>query len=379
MSALPQACLRGNIATGIRLRVFVLRCTVAGGAVRVRSMRLGEIAKTLGCRLDGDPELEIFRLWPIESAAVGDLCFVANPAYAKYLAETKATAVIVANDTKDVAVATLRTENPYLAFSRALELFGEVISPSAGIHPSANIDATAVIGEGASVGPNAYVEAKAVIGRDACLGANVCIGYGSEIGDGFRAHANVVVRERIRIGDNVTLHAGVIVGADGFGYVPSPEGGLVKLPQIGSVRIGNDVEVGANATIDRATIGETRIGNGVKIDNLVQIGHGCSVGDNTVIAAQAGLAGSTRVGAWVQLGGQSGTAGHLSIGDASRVAGKAGITADVEGGSVVAGFPAQPIARWRRTVAVMARLGDLMRRVRRLERAAGERGERSDA
>ncbi len=336
-------------------------------------MRLGEIAAALACELRGDADIEIARLWPIESAEAGDLCFVANPNYVRYLADTQASAVIVATDMEELEVATLRAEDPYVAFAQALELFDQAAPSAAGIHPSAVVDPSARLGAEAAIGPHVVVQAGATIGRQARLGAGTVIGADAAIGDRFVSHANAVVRERVRIGDDVTLHSGAVIGSDGFGYVPLPQGELRKLRQIGTVVLGNGVEVGANATIDRATIGETRVGNGVKIDNLVQIGHGCQIGDNTVIAAQSGLAGSTRIGSWVQMGGQTGTAGHMSIGDASRVAGRAGVTGDVEAGSVVAGFPAQPIARWRRTVAILARLEDLWKRVRRLERR-GRRG-----
>ncbi len=340
---------------------------------KLPAMRLDEIARVLDCELQGDGSIEVRRLWPIESAEPGDLCFVANPRYAQYLRNTTASAVIVSPDAEVGAVATLRTAEPYVAFTRALKLFYEPPPVADGIHPSAVIATGAHVGQGASIGPCTVIEDEVEIGRDARLGPNVTIGYGSKIGDNFAAHASAVVREFSRIGDRVTLHAGVVIGSDGFGYVPVPEGRLEKLIQSGIVRIGNDVEVGANATIDRATIGETLIGNGVKIDNLVQIGHGCSIGDHSVVASQTGLAGSSRVGSWVQLGGQVGVAGHLSIGDGARVAGRAGVTGDVEGGATVGGFPAIPVQQWRRVAVLWTRLGDLFSRLRKLEKRMDER------
>ncbi len=335
-------------------------------------MRLEEIAERLGCELRGAPDTEISRVWPIESAGRGDLSFVANPRYARYLAETGASALIVAHDQAEVAIPTLRTDDPYLAFSRALRLFYQPPPRVPGIHPSAVIASGSLVGEGAAIGPHTVIESGVRIGVGATIGSGVAIYHGAVIGDRFTAHANAVVRESVRIGNGVTLHAGAIIGSDGFGYVPIDAGKLEKVVQSGTVVIGDDVEIGANATIDRATVGETRIGAGVKIDNLVQVGHGCEIGENTLIAAQAGLAGSTVIGAWVQLGGQAGTAGHMKIGDSSLVAGRAGVTGDIEPGSVVGGFPAVPIQQWRRAAVLWSRVGELFRRVRKLENAGSE-------
>ena len=338
-------------------------------------MRLQEIARRLECELRGDPDIEITRVWPIETAVAGDLSFVANPRYVRYLDTTSAAAVIVSTEQREVERPTLRTAEPYLAFARALRLFYTPPPRHEGVHPTAVIAASARIGEGASIGPHVVIEDDVVIGKGATLGPRVTVNYGAEIGDHFVAYAGVTVREWVRIGDNVRLHAGAIIGSDGFGYVPVAAGRLEKLVQAGIVILGDDVEVGANATIDRATVGETRIGNGAKIDNLVQIGHGCEVGDHSVLAAQAGLSGSTRVGSWVQIGGQAGSAGHLTIGDASQVGGKCGVTGDLDPGSVVSGFPAQPIAVWRRSATLLPRLPELFRRLRRLEKAANSADE----
>lgn len=340
----------------------------AGDPRYAGGMRLDDIAKAVGCELRGDPAIEISRLWPIDTAGPGDLSFVANPRYARFLRTTRASAVIVASDTAEVAMATLRSPAPYAAFAAALDLFYSPPPRRRGIHPSAVIAASARIGDDAAIGPQVVIEDDVQIGAGATLGPGVTIGHGSVIGDGFVAHARVTVREWVRIGDRVILHAGAVIGADGFGYVPVA-GGLRKLPQAGTVVIGDDVEIGANTAIDRATIGETRIGNGVKIDNLVQIGHGCDIGDNSVLAAQTGLAGSTRLGQWVQMGGQSASGGHLAIGDGSRIAGRGAVAADVEAGATVAGLPAIPVEQWRRSVAVFPRLWDILRRLRRLEKA----------
>lgn len=334
-------------------------------------MRLQDIATALDCELQGDPAIEISRVWPIETAAHGDLSFVANPRYARFASTTGASALIVALDMRELPIPTLRCREPYLAFARALQLFHSPPPRTPGVHPTAVIADSARIGTGAAIGPHVVIGDLVKIGNEATIGAGVTIGYGTTIGDRFTAHAGVRVREWVVIGNAVVLHSGAVIGSDGFGYVPSPAGGLEKLIQAGTVVICDDVEIGANATVDRATVGETRIGRGAKIDNLVQIGHGCEIGEHTVVAAQTGLAGSTQVGSWVQLGGQVGTSGHLRIGDGCRVAGRSGVTGDVEAGAVVAGFPAVAAAQWRRSAALVPRLGELFRRLRRLERAGG--------
>ena len=333
-------------------------------------MRLSELASVLGCELHGDGEVEIARVAPIESAAAGDLTFVANPRYLKFLAGCRASAVILAPDAPATPLPSLRTADPYLAFSRAVEHFHVPFEWPAAIHPTAQIAATATIGAGASIGAYSVVGERCRIGAGARLAAHVVIYDDVTIGERFTAHAHVTVRERARIGSDVVLHAGAVVGSDGFGYAPA-DGGIKRLLQGGDVVLEDEVEVGANATIDRAMVGSTVLRRGVKVDNLVMIAHGCEIGAHSMLAAQVGLSGTTRLGQWVRLGGQVGSAGHLTIGDGAQVAAQSGVANSVPAGATVGGYPAVEIGIWRRAVAATARLPELFRRVRRLERRLG--------
>jgi len=338
-------------------------------------MRLREIADALGCALRGDGEIEIEALAPIESAGPGDLSFIANPRYERYLASARASALILATSAPETSLASLRTDDPYLAFARALRLFHRPPPAPPGIHPTAVVAADASIGENCSIGPHVVIGAGVAIGRDARLAAHVVIYPNVTIGDRFEAHAQVTIREGVVIGSDVILHAGAVIGSDGFGYVPTSAGGIEKLAQLGNVVIEDGVEVGANATVDRATIGSTVLRSGVKLDNLVMVAHGCEIGANSVLAAQAGVSGSTRLGAWVRVGGQAGFAGHIHVGDGAQVAAQAGVANDLAAGATVGGSPAIDIRLWRRVSAALLRLPELLRRVRRLESRPSPRGE----
>ena len=344
-------------------------------------MKLGEIARAVGATLEGDPELEISRIAPIDEAGPGDLTFVANERYVARLKDCRASAVIVRAGLAVPNGATLRASDPYLAFVRALDLFHAVAPVAPGIHPTAVIAVSARIGERAAIGPHVVVGDRTVIGDDARLDARVVVYEDVTIGRRFVAHAGVVVRERVRIGDDVKLQAGAVIGADGFGYLLDPEAGRIRpIPQTGTVVLEDEVEVGANSTIDRATIGVTRVRRGAKIDNQVQIGHGCDVGEMAFLAAQVGLAGSTTIAAGAQLGGQVGVAGHLRIGAGARVGAKSGVSNDVaDGATVASGVPAFELSTYRRVIASLRHLPELVRRVRRLEKASGIRGEPDDS
>lgn len=335
-------------------------------------MRLADIARALDATVEGDAELEIDDLQPLDEAGPRSLSFVSNQRYLRQLETTRAGAVILGPNVEGPGCAVLRVANPYMAFALALRLFERPVDPPSGIAPGAHVSPTARIGEGARIAPGVVIGDGVVIGARARLHPGVVIYPEVTIGDDFLAHANVVVRERVRIGHRVTLGPGVVLGGDGFGFLPLPKGGIFKLPQIGTVELGDDVEIGANTTVDRATIGTTRLANGVKLDNLVMVAHGCRIGEESMLAGQSGLAGSTIIGKRVQFGGQVGAAGHLEIGDDVRVAAKSGIDNDVPAGRVIGGYPEMDIRLWRRIAAAVQKLPELLRRVRRLERALGE-------
>jgi UDP-3-O-[3-hydroxymyristoyl] glucosamine N-acyltransferase len=333
-------------------------------------MRLSELASVLGCELHGDGEVEITRVAPIEGAAAGDLTFVANPRYLKFLPGCRASAIILAPDAPATPLPSLRTPDPHMAFARAVEHFHVPYEWPAAIHPTAEIAATATIGAGASIGAYSVVGERCRIGAGARLAAHVVIYDDVTIGERFVAHAHATVRERVRIGNDVVLHAGAVVGSDGFGYAPA-DGGIKRLLQGGDVVLDDEVEIGANTTVDRAMVGSTVVRRGAKIDNLVMVAHGCEVGEHSMLAGQVGLAGSTRIGQWVRLGGQVGSSGHLTIGDGAQVAAQSGLTNSVPAGAVFAGYPAIEMTLWRRVMTATKRLPELFRRVRRLERRLG--------
>lgn len=336
-------------------------------------MQLAELAKLLDCELRGDGRVEITGAAPIGSAGAGDITFVANRRYMRFLTELAAAAVILPPDAPAVAVPSLRTADPYLAFARAVEHFHRPVPLPPGIHPTAQIAATARLGPNAAIGAYAVIGDNVRIGSDARIAPHVVIYPEVVIGDRFLAHAHVTVRERVRIGSDVVLHSGSVIGSDGFGYVAAG-GGIRRLVQAGDVVIEDEVEVGANTTVDRAMVGSTVLRRGVKLDNLVMVAHGCEVGEYSMLAAQAGLSGSTRVGKWVRMGGQVGAAGHLSIGDGAQVAAQSGLANSVPAGTTVGGYPAVEVALWRRIIAASRRLPELVKRVRRIEHHLGLAG-----
>lgn len=336
-------------------------------------MKLGELAMRLGAGLNGDPELEVIGVKGIEDAGPSEITFVANPRYAGLARKTKAAAVLVEPDFPEISAATLRIKNPYLAFSRALGLFYQPPAYAPGIHPTAVIDPSAVIGEGAHIGAYVVVSPGVRLGPNATLLPHVVIYPGVRIGSHFFAHAHAVVREGCTLGDHVTLENGAIIGADGFGFAKNNEGHWEKIPQSGPVRLGNRVDVQANACIDRATVGATEIGDGSKVDNLVQVGHGSCVGENSLLCAQVGLAGSSVIGNNAILAGQAGVAGHCSLGDGVILTAQSAVSHDVPAGKMISGSPGFDNRIWLRAVAIFQRLPELLRRLDRVEKqlAAG--------
>ena len=334
-------------------------------------MKLGELARLLGAALEGaSPDVEITGVAPIDEAVPGTITMLADRRLESHLAATRASAVLVGSEAPPAPVPMLRVPHPWVAFTQVMELFHPMQRPPAGVHATAVVAASAIVGPGACVGPFVVIGDDVRIGRDAILHAHVTVYRGARIGDGFTAHAGVVVREDVVIGDRVTLHAGSVVGSDGFGFVPLP-GGHRKIPQLGTVILEDDVEIGANTTVDRATLGATRIGRGTKLDNLVMIGHGSQLGPGCLLAAQVGLAGSMRLGTGVMMGGQAGASGHFVIGDGAQIAAQSGVHREVPPGGVYSGYPAIEVRRWRRVTTSLLRLPELFRRLRRVEKALG--------
>jgi UDP-3-O-[3-hydroxymyristoyl] glucosamine N-acyltransferase len=331
-------------------------------------MKLSEIAKRISCRMMAETDVEITRVAGIDEAGPGDLTFVSNRKYISHIPNTRASAIILGEDIASVEIPSLRTDDPYLAFARALEIFYVPLHPKPGIHPSAAVAELVEIGENVSIGAYAVIGSGCKIGAGVTIHPHVVLYPEVSIGDGAELHSFVVVREQCKIGHRVILQNGVVIGSDGFGFAPVKDGTFYKICQTGRVIIEDDVEIGANTTVDRAAVGDTVIRRGAKLDNLVQIGHGAQVGEHSVLAAQVGLAGSTRLGNGVWVGGQAGFAGHLEVGDKAIITAQSGTSHDIAAGSIVSGSPAFDNAAWLRAVASFPKLPNLVRKVRDLER-----------
>jgi UDP-3-O-[3-hydroxymyristoyl] glucosamine N-acyltransferase len=339
-------------------------------------MKLREIAATLGCAItspgaDG-ADIEIGGVAGMEAAGPDQITFLANPKYAHKVKDTRAGAIIVHESVGELPIPALLSKNPYLDFARALELFYTAPRPPVGIHPTAAISEDATVGENASIGAFVVVGPHVSIGRNAVLHPHVVVYEGVTIGDDFLAHSHVTVREHCRIGNRVILQNGVVIGGDGFGFAKRADGTHYKIPQSGPTILEDDVEIQSLTNIDRATVGETRIRRGAKIDGLVQVGHACEVGEDNIICSQAGLAGSTILEKNVLLAGQAGISGHLTIHEGAIVYAQAGIGGDVAAGTVVAGSPAFDASTWRRAVTAFPRLPEILRQMRQLERRVAE-------
>jgi len=335
------------------------------------SFTLKELAALCGGELRGDPALEIDGAASLSEAVAGEITFYADPRYLARLRQTRASAVFVPLDfSGQTAAAQISVANPSKAFEQVvLKLAPKPIAFTPGIHPTAVVDPTAKIGSGISIQPHAVIESGATIGDNAVIGAGSYIGHESIIGASCLIYANVTIRERTRIGARVIIHSGAVIGADGFGF-EFVEGRYQKIPQLGIVQIDDDVEIGANTTIDRARFGRTWIQEGVKIDNLVQIAHNVIIGKHSIIAAQTGISGSTRVGEKVMMAGQVGVIGHLTIEDNTIIAAQSGISKDLPGGAWF-GSPAVPLPEAKRQIAWIHRLGKLFDRVKAIEKKLG--------
>lgn len=337
-------------------------------------MKLAEIAQRLGAELvGGSGDVEITGVAGIEHAGASEITFIANPKYAAQAKTTQAAAILVEPDFPALeGTVTLRIKNCYRAFAQTITFFYHPPKYAPGIHPTAVVDPSAKVGEDAHIGAYVVIGPDVTIGSGAVVLPHTVIYAGATIGDRFFAHAHVVVREFCRLGDDVVLQNGAVIGADGFGYARENAGGWTKIVQSGAAVLGDRVEVQANACIDRASIGETRIGDGSKIDNLVQVGHGSTVGQDTLLCAQVGLAGSTEVGNRVILAGQVGVAGHCKVGDGAVATAQSGIPSDVAANSVVSGYPAMDNKLWLRSVAAFARLPEMVRELRSLRKERSE-------
>ena len=338
-------------------------------------MKLGDLAARLGCTLEGDAEIEIHGAEGLEAAMQGEVSFLSNPRYGRELSTTRASAVIVEDkavikrDAKLPALAALRSNNPYLDFARTIEFFHAPQEYFPGIHPTAVVAKSARIGEGSHIGPHCFIDEGVEIGRNAVLHSLVTLYKNVKIGDEFLAHSQTVVRENCRIGNRVILQNGVVIGGDGFGFAKRADGSWHKIQQHAPVVIEDDVEIQSNSCIDRATVGETRIRRGAKIDDLVLVGHACEVGEDTILCGQVGLAGSTKVGNHCILAGQVGSAGHLEIGDGATITSQSGIHLDVPPGAVRSGYPVMENRLWLKVIAALKRLPEMQKTVREL---AGE-------
>jgi UDP-3-O-[3-hydroxymyristoyl] glucosamine N-acyltransferase len=328
---------------------------------------LADLAARLGCPFEGDGSLELVRVATIEQAGPGDLTFLTNMKYAHALAGTRASAVIAGPQVQSAPCAILRSPEPYVTLAQAAALLTPVERPAAGVHPLASVEADADVAPSASIGAFAVVGPRARVGDRTVVHSHAVVGPGAVVGADCILHAHVSIRERCTVGDRVIVQNGAVIGSDGYGFATRSDGTHIKIPQAGPVIIEDDVEIGANTAIDRPAVGETRIQAGTKIDTLVQIGHGVMLGRNVLLAAQVGIAGSTKVGNNVVLGGQVGVGGHLTLGDGMKAVGQSGITNSVDSGVFVSGYPAIENLEWRKAAAVFRKLPEMRKRLRELE------------
>ena len=331
-------------------------------------MKLNELAALLGCQAEGDPSLEITGVAPLESARESELSFFSNPKYRKALRSTNAGAVIVGHSFQGVGQNLLRHDNPYLTFAKAIEVFHSKPARVPHIHPTAYVSASAVMGKDVHIAASAFVSERVKVGDGVTVGAGCVLSDDVEVGEGTILNAGCVIGAGVQIGRGCVFDFNCVIGAEGFAYARNADGTWYKMLQVGVVIIEDNVGVGACTCIARATIGETRISRGSKIDALVQVGHGSTVGRDSLLCAQVGLAGSTKVGNNVVLAGQVGVAGHLTIGDGAAVTGQSGVGTSVENGSMVSGSPSFDHHRWLRSSSSFKRLPEVFSSVNSLEK-----------
>ncbi len=345
-------------------------------------LTVSELAALVGGQLasDADGSLKISGAAGLAEAVPGEVTFFGNPKYLPQFRASKASVALVpAAFAEEVPAICIRCENPTLAFSKVVEKFAPPpVQFAPGVHPTAYVAPTATLGEGVSVQPHAVIEDGAVIGAGTVIGAQSFIGHSAQVGRDCLIHPHVTVSFRCKVGDRVILHSGVVLGSDGFGF-EFQNGRHVKIPQVGIVQVDDDVEIGANTTVDRARFGRTWIGAGTKIDNLVQIAHNVVIGKHCIICALVGISGSTRLGNYVTLAGQVGTVGHIEIGDQAIVGAQAGVSKSLPGGQTYIGSPAIPAREFKEQIAHIFGLGKLRARVTKLERSGREGGESGDA
>jgi UDP-3-O-[3-hydroxymyristoyl] glucosamine N-acyltransferase len=330
-------------------------------------MKLGELARILGCRLVGNPDIEISGVSEIQNAKGGDLTFLTNPKYRRFLKTTKASAVLLEKEIPDLKISQLVCSEPYVAFAKALSLFYPEELPEPGISKKASISPTAKVGEDCYIGDFVFIGENTKVGKGVRIFPGVYIGDNCEIGDYTVVFPNVTIYNGVRIGRFVRIHSGTVIGSDGFGYAFSrKEKKIYKVPQTGGVVIEDFVEIGANTTIDRGTIGDTVIGEGTKIDNLVQIGHNVKIGRYCFIVSQVGISGSTKIGDFVTLAGKVGVAGHIEIASNVTVAAKSGVTKSIRKAGTYAGFPVRPYKEWRKVQVLIERLPEIYERVKKM-------------
>jgi UDP-3-O-[3-hydroxymyristoyl] glucosamine N-acyltransferase len=337
-------------------------------------LTLQDLAERLGCRLEGDGSIDINRVAGIEQAGPGDLTFVANPKYLALAETTQASAVVLGPSDRisNPRLAVLRADHPYYTFAKALRLFVKPSHPRKGIDPLSAVAPSATVGQDASIGPFVVVGDGAKIGARAIIYPHAVIGPGAAIGDDCILHARVSIRERVQLGNRVVILDGAVIGSDGFGFAKDPEGEHLKIPQLADIVIEDDVEIGANSTVDRPAVGETRIRKGTKIDNLVHIAHGVQIGRRVLLAAQVGIAGSTVVEDDVMMGGQVGVTGHVHIGKGAMFSAKTGVSGNVDAGVLMSGSPALLNIKWRKSQVIVRHLPKLKKRVAELEQRIAE-------